>query len=200
MVREDAMTDRILNQLIQLNIIDSEDVEIYRFGLEGLSLKLIHYTSYLAIAFFAQEMTRFLIFFASFLILRKSAGGYHAKTRGRCYISSCFIVFCMMICIKMVTDWNYEASVGCILLLLSDFCIFAFAPLGNRNREYDAEETLLFRKRTVGLLILENTLVIILWFVGKVNYIMPIVLAIGVEALLLLLEKIRIMKVDGNGI
>ena len=38
------MTDRILSQLIKLNMIDSEDEEIYRFGLEGLSLKLIHYT------------------------------------------------------------------------------------------------------------------------------------------------------------
>lgn len=199
MVREDAMTDRILEQLIKLNIIDSENEEIYRFGLEGLSLKLIHYTSYFVIAFFAQEMTRFLIFFASFLILRKSAGGYHTRTRGSCYISSCIIVFCMVICIKMIADWHFIEPSGCILLLLSDICIYGFAPLGNRNREYDTEEILLFRKRTVSLLLLENILLVILQLVGKTNYAIPIVLAIGVEAGLLLIEKIRTMKVNGNG-
>ncbi len=194
------MTDRIINQLIQMNMIDREDEEIYRFGLEGLFLKLIHYTSYLLIALFTHELAGFLIFFAAFLVLRKSAGGYHAKTRGGCYISSCLIVFCMVTCIKIISDWNYIAPVGCTLLLLSDICIFGFAPLGNRNREYDAEEALLFRKRVVEFLILENALVVILWLVGKVNYAVPIVMAVGVEAGLLLLEKIRTKKVSGNGI
>lgn len=194
------MTDRILIQLIKLNIIDSEDEEIYRFGLEGLLLKLIHYSSYLVIAFFAHEIIRFLIFFAAFLVLRKSAGGYHAKTRAGCYISSCLIVFCMVICIKMAVDWNSFGLFGCILLLLSDICIFGFAPLGNRNREYDTEETLIFRKRAVGFLVLENILVIMFLITGKANYATPVVLAIGVEGGLLLIEKIRTKKVNGNGI
>lgn len=194
------MTDRILSQLIKLNIIDREDEEIYRFGLEGLFLKLIHYTSYLVIALLTHEIICFLIFFAAFLVLRKSAGGYHAKTRGGCYVSSCFLVFCMMICIKMMVGSNYAEPAGCSLLLLSDLCIFTIAPLGNRNREYDPEETQLFRKRTVFFLILENALVVILRLAGKADYAVPIVMAAGVEAVLLLLEKIRTIKVIGNGI
>ena len=194
------MTDRILNQLIKQNIIDSEDEEIYRFGLEGLFLKLIHYASYFVIAFFAHEMTRFLLFFAAFLVLRKSAGGYHAKTKAGCYISSCFVVFGMVNCIKIVTGWKYIVFVGCILTVFSDICISAYAPLGNRNRRYDKEEIIIFRRRTVGFLISENVLVILLWLAGKVNYAMPIVLGIGVEAGLLIIEKIRVMKVNRNGI
>ena len=86
------MTDRILNQLIKLNIIDSEDEEIYRFGLEGIFLKLIHYLSYFLIAALLREWVRFLLFFSAFLLLRKNAGGYHAKTKGGCYVSSCLTV------------------------------------------------------------------------------------------------------------
>lgn len=193
------MTDRILNQLIRLDIIDGEDEEIYRFGLEGLSLKLIHYSSYLVIAFFAHEMPRFLIFFAAFLVLRKSAGGYHAKTKAGCYISSCLIVFCIVAGVRVVTDWEYIIPAGGILMIFSDICILALAPLGNRNRQYDEEEMQLFRKRTINLLILVNVLAIIFWLAGKVNYAIPITLAAGVEAGILLIEKIRIMKADRNG-
>ena len=40
------MTDRIIKQLMKLQIINSEEEEIYRFGLEALFLKGVHYISY----------------------------------------------------------------------------------------------------------------------------------------------------------
>lgn len=191
MVREDAMTDRILEQLIKLNIIDSEDEEIYRFGLEGLSLKLIHYTSYLVIAFFAHEMIRFLIFFAAFLVLRRNAGGYHAKTKGGCYISSCLTVLGMVVCVKSIHNWEAFLYGGSILMLLADLCIFAFAPSGNRNRVLEQEELMIFKKRSYGFLIFENLFVVLLTVAGQGKYAVPVILAILCEAILLLLEKMR---------
>lgn len=185
------MTDKILSQLIKLNIINSEDEEIYRFGLEGLSLKLIHYTSYLIIAFFSCEVTRFLIFFAAFLPLRKSAGGYHAKTKGGCYISSCLTVLGMVISVKVIDDWKYVLPVGSILMILADVCIFLIAPLGNRNRMLDREERLIFKKRSYSILFLENILVLLLAVLGQKKYAIPVLLAITCEAILLLLEKMR---------
>lgn len=185
------MTDRILSQLIKLNIIDSEDEEIYRFGLEGLFLKIIHYSSYLVIAFFSHEVIRFLIFFASFLVLRKSAGGYHAKTKGGCYISSCLTVLCMMICLRLFTNWEYSLQIGSVLVILADVCIFLIAPLGNRNRILDQEELQIFKRRSYGFLILENFLIVLLTLTGQIKYAVPVLLAVGCEGVLLLLEKMR---------
>lgn len=185
------MTDRILGQLIKLNIIDSEDEEIYRFGLEGLFLKIIHYSSYLIIAFILHEVIRFVIFFASFLFLRKSAGGYHAKTKGGCYISSCLTVFCMMICLRVFTDWEYSLQIGSVLIMLADVCIFLIAPLGNRNRILDQEEQQIFKRRSYGFLILENFLIILLILTGQIKYAVPVLLAVECEGVLLLLEKVR---------
>lgn len=150
------MTDRILSQLIKLNMIDSEDEEIYRFGLEGLSLKLIHYTSYLVIAFLAHEMMRFLIFFAAFLVLRKNAGGYHAKTKAGCYISSCLTVSGIVVCFNLIDNFEIFLSGANILMILADLCIFIFAPLGNRNRVLEQEELMVFKKRSCEFLIFEK--------------------------------------------
>ncbi len=185
------MTDRILSQLIKLNMIDSEDEEIYRFGLEGLSLKLIHYTSYLVIAFLAHEMMRFLIFFAAFLVLRKNAGGYHAKTKAGCYISSCLTVSGIVVCFNLIDNFEIFLSGANILMILADLCIFIFAPLGNRNRVLEQEELMVFKKRSCEFLIFENLLVILLVAIGQGKYAIPVILAIMCEALLLLLEKTR---------
>ena len=185
------MTDRVLNQLIKLNIIDSEDEEIYRFGLEGISLKLIHYLSYLLIAVLLHEGMRFLIFFSAFLLLRKNAGGYHAKTKGGCYVSSCITVLCMTICIKEAVGWRNLIPVTGILTVLADIVIFALAPLGNRNRILEQEEIIAFRRRSYAFLILENVFAILLVMIGIKEYAFPVVLAIICEVVLLLLEKMR---------
>ena len=185
------MTDRILSQLIKLNMIDSEDEEIYRFGLEGLSLKLIHYTSYLVIAFLAHEMMRFLIFFAAFLVLRKNAGGYHAKTKAGCYISSCLTVSGIVVCFNLIDNFEIFLSGANILMILADLCIFIFAPVGNRTRVLEQEELMVFKKRSCEFLIFENLLVILLVAIGQGKYAIPVILAIMCEALLLLLEKTR---------
>lgn len=185
------MTDRILSQLIKLNIIDSEDEEIYRFGLEGILLKLIHYFSYFLIAVLFREWVRFFIFFSAFLFLRKNAGGYHAKTKGGCYVSSCLTVLCVIIGIKAAAYCQYAVPAAGILVLFADTAVFALAPRGNRNRMLDQEETAAFRRRSYGFLIAENMLAILLLAAGLKEYAFPVMLAVICEAVLLLLEKMR---------
>lgn len=185
------MTDRILNQLIKLNIIDSEDEEIYRFGLEGIFLKLIHYLSYFLIAALLREWVRFLLFFSVFLLLRKNAGGYHAKTKGGCYVSSCLTVLCVIGGIKVAAYWQYAVPAAGILMLLADAAVFVLAPRGNRNRMLDQEETAAFRRKSYVFLTAENMLVILLLATGLKEYAFPVMLAVICEAVLLLLEKMR---------
>lgn len=189
-----AMTDRLLKQMIQFHIIDSEDAEIYRFGLEALLLKLIHYSSYFVIAVFCREWKRFLVFFIAFLLLRKSAGGYHAKTRRGCYIGSCLLVFCIVMCMKMFCPWRNVIVAGGALMVLADSCIFMIAPMENRNRTYDEEESRCFRDRAMKTLVFENIIVALLLVVGKTDNAIPIMLAAIIEAGLLLIEKVRMLK------
>lgn len=188
------MTERLLKQMIQLHIIDSEDIEIYRFGLEGLWLKMIHYSSYFVIAVFCHEWKRFLVFFIAFLLLRKSAGGYHAKTRSGCYIGSCLLVFCIVMCMKMIRFQENAILAGGVLMALADLCIFIFAPMENRNRVYDEEESRYFRNRAMKILLFENMIAVFLFVLGKTESAMPILLAASVEAGLLLIEKVRMLR------
>lgn len=187
------MADRIINQLITLDIINREDADVYQFGLEILSLKVFHYISYLLIAISFHEIICFLIFFMAFILLRKSAGGYHAKTKGRCYFSSCITVLVMIMCIKGFSGLTlWQISLGCMLIVLAgDMIIWKIAPLGNRSRILDEEENKIFRHRTHLFLVFENLFVFMLMAMRQNAYALPIVLAVGCEAALLLLEKLR---------
>ena len=183
------MTDKLLNHMIKRNIINEEDVEIYRFGLEALKLKMFHYVSYLLIAIFCDGVAEFLLFFIAFVLLRKSAGGYHAKTKGGCYVLSCLTVILAIAIMKNITMENTTLVVGVLLLIIADIVIFRLAPLGNRNRELEYEEEKYFRKKTILLLILENISVLLLIWVNKEQHALSFVLAIVCQAILLLLQK-----------
>ncbi len=186
------MTDRILNQMLRLHIIDSEEVEIYRFGLEGLLLKIVHYISYLLIAVFGGEVLQFLLFFAAFLILRKSAGGYHAKTKTGCYLVSCLTVAAEVISIKFIPTWKYAAETGLILMIAADSIIIRIAPLGNRNRDLDEEEVRYFRKRTLMILAVENLIIFLLVITGQIYWAISVLLAVLCQMVLLISEKINV--------
>ncbi len=189
------MTDRILNQMFKLHIIEEEEEEIYRFGLEGLTLKLLHYISYLFIAAFSHVCMPFFVFFTAFLLLRKSAGGYHARTKTGCYIGSCLTVAVVIMYIKAVTVWSDKMLLYIIFdafMILSAVIVWRIAPLGNRNRDLDEAEIKYFRKRTLILLVGGIISMLLFTIMKQEQYAAAILLAFTCQALLLVIEKTRI--------
>lgn len=187
------MTDRLITLMLKWKIINEDEIEIYGFGLETLFLKTFHYISYLLIAIFCDELASYAIFFIAFLCLRKNAGGYHSKTKLSCYFWSCLNVISVIFIAKYVMTYGTPLIISIACLVVADIIIFMLAPLGNRNRELDIIETNLFRKRTIWVLISENTLVFLLFAVDRIQYSLPLILAIICQAILLLLQK-RIMN------
>lgn len=188
-----TIAERLIGKMIEYNIIDKEDMEIYLFGLNGLLLKLCHYSSYLLIAIFFREVLNFLFFFFAFLLLRKNAGGYHAKTKMGCYIVSCLAIIVAILSIKKFSMIE-SIAILYIILFVADIIVFLLAPLGNRNRELDMDEMRLFRKGTITILIMENSLFLVFMQINKEQYAVSISLAIIFQAVILLIEKIRESK------
>ena len=184
------MTERIICQLIRYDIIDRKDEEIYRFGLEVLFLKCFHYISYLFIAFLCGELLRFLLFFVVFSLLRKNAGGYHAKTRTGCYIASCFTILLVVISLKYIEMKGIVLALAVAFLILADGIIIGLAPLENKNRKLDNAEKGYFRKKSVLILMLENILFILLLIMNINEIVLPIVAAVVCQAGLLLIHKV----------
>lgn len=189
-----TIADRLINKMIQHNIIKKEDEEIYQFGLEGLILKLFHYSTYLLIAILFKAVFEFILFFIAFLILRKNAGGYHAKTKTGCYLLSCLTIIGVIFLDRFILGMNLsnlEIKIGFVLLLVADIFIWCVAPLGNRNRILEDKEIEYYRKITRIVLTVENVTVLLLAWKHGESYTIPIFLAIWTQAIILLIEEIR---------
>lgn len=83
----------ILNQLRKNKIIDKEELEEYRYALNVLLLKSIHYFVIFAIAFYMNIIIESIIFLCCYSTIRSYIGGIHAQNPLIClFISLLFIV------------------------------------------------------------------------------------------------------------
>lgn len=68
------------------NIVKSEYQEIYAYGMEILLSTMVNGIIVLIISILSDTVLPSLIFFTAFIVMRSSAGGYHAKTHIGCML------------------------------------------------------------------------------------------------------------------
>lgn len=182
----EKLVNTVTNSMVRHAIISTENQEIYHFGMECIILKVIHYISYLTIAMVMKEPFALLVMVCTFFPLRKSGGGYHAKTRIGCYIVSCLTVFAALIFYKQ----EFSSKVYLICWIISSFTIFIYAPLDNENKRMDQLEVKYYRKRVRIIILLMGVLVGIGWVCGIENISRMLICGITVSANAIIVEKV----------
>lgn len=175
----------LINKLLEKEIIQKEDVDIYSFGLECLLLKILNYSSFIVIAVLMKMPLELLLIAFSFIPLRRSAGGYHAKTRKVCFIISCGIVVNALLMCRII-DSMY---IWMLLLLISDIVVFKLAPIDNEAKKMSYYEKKHYRAKSMKVLSLLNVLCIILLLFEKEMLIQGIIAGVLASTLLLLLGE-----------
>lgn len=176
----------IIEKLVLYKIISEEETEIYQFGMECLALKLIHIISYLCIAICLKMLPESIVVGCVLIPLRRSAGGYHAKTRIRCYMFSCFYVFIILCVIKIVTN----QLVWWVALALADIIIFYKSPIDNDNKRLDKKEIDYYRKKSRYILIFINLCCILLVVFNLFHIAILLICGVSAAAILLVIQII----------
>lgn len=117
--------------MFELNMIEANDLAQY--GLELFLLKVIHFGG---------------IFLFSFLVLRSNSGGYHAKTRLRCFLTSMLITVFVLYISPLLESFLLEG-----LTIISSVLIYKNSPLVNENNPLYPEEYKMLHKRVKSVLI-----------------------------------------------
>lgn len=110
------MVERIVRKKLEIweqnGHISEDELEIIEYGMiQGIySITGIVLTLILAAMF--GSVTMGILFLLFFMPLRSVSGGYHAKTRGKCFLISCLIMFID------AGGWNkfFRASAGVICI------------------------------------------------------------------------------------
>ena len=85
-----------------------------------------------------------IIFAIFFFLQRRYAGGYHADTKGRCYLVSVILIIISMCFIKYIDSGNVICFVWQTFNII---IIYLLAPVGTANRELDRVEKAVFQKK-----------------------------------------------------
>lgn len=114
-------------------IVKSEHEEIYAYGMEILLSTVINGIMVFIIAAFTNTMLPSLIFFTAFIIMRRTAGGYHANTHGGCMAILAAVHFLFILFIH-ICPLNVIPVFSVISVVYSCALVYIFSPVEYPNK------------------------------------------------------------------
>ncbi len=129
----ETLAKKITNKFINSNIIKSEDREIYNYCFETTIFMGIGYLILLVLSIIFNESLVSLIFLLSFLVFRKTCGGYHANNYSMCGFMSLLSYLFLILVIKKI---NIIFNVSYFLLIIGLFVILILSPIQDDNKPF----------------------------------------------------------------
>lgn len=173
-------TQRFTDQSIKDGVVAPEDAEIVRYGLEALADNVLAFLLTTLIGFFYGSLLSGIALWMLTFPLRKYAGGYHAKTKGQCYLISAGM---LVVAYALLYLPVYHPAVHFILAAVSGSYIFMNAPVDHENKVLDMTERRIYRKRTRIVLVVESILLVMAWMLGLGNLMAVIEMGFGITAI-----------------
>ena len=95
----EKFSSKLIEFFVSNDLIKNEDKELYEYAVNIILSSLIHIATVMIIGLCFNLFIESLVFYFSFIAIRKFAGGYHAKTPVRCYLfsfASNIIILCLV--------------------------------------------------------------------------------------------------------
>lgn len=123
---------------------DTDNYELYEYAVYIILSSLFHIATIIALGLFFNLLVESLMFYFSFIVIRKFAGGYHAKTPVRCYVFSVISTVFILVVMKIILAVD-SLLIMYGLLLLDLICVILICmlspidtdnnPLNNREKK-----------------------------------------------------------------
>lgn len=134
---------KILGFLTKSNAISHEDTDIYEYGLYVIISDIIDFSITFIAAFLIGAVPQTIVYYIAFIGLRRTAGGYHASTRLRCFVIS-MVTWYISIRLIQLTEHNMVLSMG--YAVVSCLSIWLFSPVEHSNNPLTPEQVVRMRK------------------------------------------------------
>lgn len=170
------LSKRMASFFVRNEVIKSEDEEVYEYGLQLLLSTVFNGIIALILAIISGTILQCICYLAVFVLLRKSAGGFHAKTHFGCCCILAVVLSLFIMFIKFVPNEAY-GIIATIAVAFSVVIILIFAPLEHENKPISDRDKNRLRKISVIYAVLFTILVFVL-FIAKLKMIM-ICVALG---------------------
>lgn len=178
----------VTDELVSNKIIDPEDSELYTYGLQQGALMLLNIFTILIVGKIFGMLWESVVFMVTYIPLRTYAGGYHARTQLKCYISSVVLIVAVLLGIRFI-PWTNLIII--MISIISGLIICILSPVEDINKPLDATEKKVYRKKARIILAFELSIIILL-IVTRQNIVAMIMsVSLFTLSVLLVLGKLK---------
>ena len=173
----------------------TDNYELYEYAIYIILSSAFHMATVIVLGLVFNLLTESLVFYLSFIVIRKFAGGYHAKTPVRCYLfsfASNIIILCL---VKWLSSINtLFIFIFIIFELLCVVLILLISPLDTENNPLTGQEKKMYRMLTSIITILIIIKSSLCFFKVYRNIGSSMICGVVMSALVLLMRKIKIIN------
>lgn len=163
-----SIAGTIAETLWNQGIIQEEDVDKCRYGLDVFISSALEIVSILMIAAFLGNFFEAVLLFAAFIPLRIYAGGYHADTKLKCYLIS-LGVYGAFTAIMNVLPKDAYMMVNLSCTVFSLIMVIIAAPVIHKNKKGNDIERKYYRKFSICICSVETTIILLLTAIFPVS-------------------------------
>lgn len=186
----ESVASRFVGSLVKNQRIAKDRESIYRYSAIITIESSINIISTLLIGLLFGRFFENICFFLVFKFLRKFSGGLHASKFTTCYVISTVSNVAVMVLLN-VMDVFSTYLLALIVEFIALLVAVAFAPIANKNKSISIKEHKVFK----GIVSITCVLLVISSLVltkYNVEFVFSICLAMALNSLLILIEKIKI--------
>ena len=154
---------KMASWFINQGVILPNEKEAYEYAIYVTCIQTLPILFSIVYGLVTNSFEKIVIFLLSFFLLRKYAGGYHAKKVYACQISSLLIIMYGSR-LADVISMNFFLM---IILLVSLFGIWILSPIDSKNRRLDYDEICECRKKAR---IISSVLIFLILFIYIFRY------------------------------
>lgn len=179
--------DFLVSKFLENHIIEGKDFEIYKFGMECLILKSITLAICGIVALCLKKPSEFLLILTAFILVRRCAGGYHARTKHGCVIFSCFSIIISLLLCELDVAYGFHI----LILLCIDIGLLLIGPIDNENNRFSDDERKIFKKKTCITLLAINIVCFCFLFINITIIYVPLISGLTMSFFFVLMGKIQ---------
>ncbi len=174
----------------------TDNYELYEYAIYILLSSAFHIATVIVLGLVFNLLTESLVFYLSFIVIRKFAGGYHAKTPTRCYIISIITIVLMLCIIKWILIINYLSiyyslffsELVCVLIL----CFLS--PLDTENKLLNGKERTIYKIVSCVTSIAISLFSAFLIVIEVYNICVSLSFSIFTSTVLLIVRKVQLLQ------
>ncbi len=155
------ISGNIADMLWSQGIIQEDDIDKCKYGIDIFLSSFIEILSILLIAIFMGNFVETALLFIAFIPLRVYAGGYHANTKLKCYFVSLGMYGVFYTILKFV-PCNMYLSINLFCTVFSMIVVVLKAPVIHFNKKVSNVEKKHYKKFSIEICLIETLIILLL--------------------------------------